>query len=288
MNEKKTYWPTHGWVGLALIAIFWPLNWLLPGLRTHWGFFPLWLGYCLTIDAFVVLRRGHSLLTRNGKAYIGLFLISAPIWWLFEVLNWRTQNWFYDGREFFSNIEYFLLASLSFSTVIPAVFGSAELLRSFRWMDRLQGGPLVRPTRRNLLIFFFAGWLMLSMLLIWPRYFYVFLWISIFFIIAPINALLGNRSLLNATAARDWRPVLSLWAGCLLCSLFWEGWNFFSYPKWIYDVPFFNVLQVFEMPLPGYLGYLPFSLELFAIYHLIIGLLKKDDLMHYVQLDARC
>ncbi|HJO32576.1 MAG TPA: hypothetical protein QGI62_00395, partial [Anaerolineales bacterium] len=32
-------WPTHGWLGLGLIAVFWPLNWALTGLRTHWGFF---------------------------------------------------------------------------------------------------------------------------------------------------------------------------------------------------------------------------------------------------------
>ena len=33
-----------------------------------------------------------------------------------------------------------------------------------------------------------------------------------------------------------------------------------------------NWLHVFEMPLQGYGGYLPFALELFAMYHLIVGL----------------
>ena len=42
-------WPLHGWLGLALVAVFWPLNWSLDGLRTHWGFFPRWLGYCTTL-----------------------------------------------------------------------------------------------------------------------------------------------------------------------------------------------------------------------------------------------
>ena len=40
-------WPVHGWVGLALVAVSWSLNWSLDGLRTHWAFFLLWLGYCL-------------------------------------------------------------------------------------------------------------------------------------------------------------------------------------------------------------------------------------------------
>ncbi|SVE30805.1 uncharacterized protein METZ01_LOCUS483659, partial [marine metagenome] len=49
-------WPIHGWLGLGLIAVFWPLNWMLTGLRTHWGFFPLWLGFCLTVDALTLRR----------------------------------------------------------------------------------------------------------------------------------------------------------------------------------------------------------------------------------------
>ncbi len=36
--------PVQGWVGVLLVAVFWPLNWFLPGLRTHLLCFPLWLG----------------------------------------------------------------------------------------------------------------------------------------------------------------------------------------------------------------------------------------------------
>src|SRR3972149_2125791 len=62
---RKGKWPIHGWIGLILVILFWFLNWTLPGLRTHWGFFPLWLGYCLTVDALVFRRKGHSLLPRS-------------------------------------------------------------------------------------------------------------------------------------------------------------------------------------------------------------------------------
>jgi hypothetical protein len=37
------------------------------------------------------------------------------------------------------------------------------------------------------------------------------------------------------------------------------------------------------MPLLGYGGYLPFALELFAMYHLIVGLLGEKD-SRYVRL----
>jgi len=77
--------------------------------------------------------------------------------------------------------------------------------------------------------------------------------------------------------------VLVLWAGCLICGFFWEMWNFYSYPKWVYQVPFADFLHIFDMPLLGYGGHIPFSLELFALYHLIIGVLKPGKIGDFIQ-----
>ena len=265
----------HGWIGLVLIGVFWTLNWTLPGTRTFWAFFPLWLGYCLTMDAINLWRRGTSLMERNWRKYIGLFLVSAPVWWLFEVLNLRVQNWHYLGRDLINNLQYVLFASISFSTVIPAVFGTAELVRSFGFIQRLKPWLVIRPDRRTTMIFFGMGWLMLALLLLWPRYFFWLLWISVYFILEPVNVWIGNRSLGDWTKNGDWRPVVSLFLGALLTGFFWEMWNFNSFPKWVYTVPYVNVLHIFEMPLLGYGGYLPFACELFAIYNLITGWLYR-------------
>lgn len=279
----KRYFPLYGWMGLVMIAAAWALNWSLSGLRTHFLFFPLWFGYILFVDALVLKRQGTSLLSRSRKKFIGLFVVSAPVWWLFELLNARTQNWFYLGRDFFSNLEYALLASLSFSTVIPAVFESAEFFSSFSFVKKAPSFIRVPSQRRAMLRYFTLGWLMLALLLIWPRYFYGLIWLAVFFIIEPINAWLGNRSLFDSARIGDWRPVWSLWTGVLSCGFFWELWNFYSHPKWIYTTPFVQFAHVFEMPVIGYLGYLPFSLELFAIYHLIVFILTKEK-SYYVQL----
>jgi hypothetical protein len=277
-------WPVHGWLGLGLIIIFWVLNWNLPGLRTHWGFFPLWLGYCLTVDALVFTRKGNSLLTRNPASYVGLFLISAPAWWLFEVINWRTQNWLYIGEEYFTDIEFFLLSTLSFSTVMPAVFGTAELTDTFHCIKRIKQGQQFTLRPAILFSLFAVGCLTLALLLIWPHYFFPFVWISVYLILDPINVWLGNRSLLRYVADGNWRPVFALWSGCIICGFFWEMWNYYSYPKWIYRIPFVDFLHIFEMPLLGYLGYLPFSMELFALYHLFMGLLKPGRGQDYIQI----
>ena len=83
------------------------------------------------------------MLTRNPFGYITLFLISAPAWWLFELINLRTQNWVYDGKEFITDLTYGILATISFSTVIPAVFGTAEFVSTFNWLKKLK--PISKP-----------------------------------------------------------------------------------------------------------------------------------------------
>jgi len=114
---------------------------------------------------------------------------------------------------------------------------------------------------------------MLVLLLAWPRYFFPFLGASVFLLLEPLNALLKHPSLLDRTQHGDWRQVMSLSLGCLMCGFFWELWNYYSYPKWIYHVPFVDFLHVFEMPLLGYGGYLVFAWELFALYFLATGVL---------------
>ncbi|MBE3117237.1 MAG: hypothetical protein IMZ50_00595 [Candidatus Atribacteria bacterium] len=278
--------PVHGWIGLGLVAVFWTLNWTLNGLRTQWAFFPLWLGYCLTIDALVLWRTGTSLFIRNWRKYIGLFIASAPVWWLFELANWRLQNWHYDGAEAFSTLQFWFWATINFTTVIPAVFGSAELMRSF--LTKPMKGPIICPTKATTIGFFLAGWAMLALMVAWPKVFFLFVWISLYFILEPINIWLGHRSpragtgttsLVEWTKDGNWRPVVTLWLGVLVTAFFWEMWNALSYPKWIYRVPWGNWFHIFEMPLLGYGGYLPFALELFAMYHLLAGLFgnKKTD-----------
>lgn len=257
----------QGWVGLALIAVFWPLNWLLPDetRRTSYLFFPLWLGYILTIDGLVALRSGTSMVARSRVQFALLFLASAPGWWLFEVINWRTQNWEYLGRRSFSGLEYFALATVSFSTVMPAVFESAELVRTFRWTERYARGPRLLPAHRVLAAQLLAGFVMLALTLLWPKQCYPLVWGSVFLILEPINVLLGRQSFFDWLKDGDWRPVISLSAGALLCGFFWEMWNINSYPKWIYHTPGAEFWHIFEMPLLGYLGYLPFAWELFAL-----------------------
>ena len=127
---------------------------------------------------------------------------------------------------------------------------------------------------------------MLIALLIWPQYFPAFMWMSLYLIIDPVNVWLKNKNLFMFTDKRDWRPVMSLWIGTLICGFFWELWNYYAFPKWIYTVPYVDFWYIFEMPLLGYLGYLPFGLEILAFYNLIIGILNKEHLNRYISFSS--
>jgi hypothetical protein len=64
----------------------------------------------------------------------------------------------------------------------------------------------------------------------------------------------------NALGKGDWRvAVSSAWAA-LICGWFWEMWNFFSLSKWQYHIPLVHHFEIFEMPILGYGGYLPFGI----------------------------
>ena len=287
MNQSShKYPPLHGLIGLILVLVFWSLNWSLEGLRTHWGFFPIWLGYCLTIDALVYYRKRTSLLKRNAKLYLILFIISIPCWWLFEFFNLYTENWFYDGRQYFTSTEYILLSSLSFSTVMPAILGTAELAGTFNWIKRIKSIKEITPTKKILYSTFLAGILIIYLIFSLPGYFYPFVWLSVFLITEPINFWLKNPSIFRYTAVGDWKPVIAFAVGGLICGFFWDMWNYFSYPKWIYNLPLFNFLKVFEMPILGYIGYIPFSLEIFSLYHLVTGFFKSTVSLNYIQIEA--
>jgi hypothetical protein len=269
MHREHRYCPARGWVGVMLVAVCWPLNWALPGPRTSYLFFPLWLGYILIIDALVQRRTGNSLWSRSRKNFVLLFFISAPVWWLFELINLRTGNWEYTGRELFSPLEFNLLSTVSFSTVIPAVFETAELMRSFSWMERFAAGLRVPATRAVFVGLLVIGLAMLALMLFLPTIFYPFAWISLLLIFEPINYWTGRPYFLRGLREGDWRIVMSLALGALVCGFFWEMWNYYAFPKWTYHIPGLAFFHIFEMPLLGYGGYVPFALELYALKNFI-------------------
>jgi hypothetical protein len=95
------------------------------------------------------------------------------------------------------------------------------------------------------------------------RYLAAPIWLGFIFLLDPINARLGAETLMPAGA---WDRVVNLSMSGLLCGALWEFWNYWSRTKWHYTVPIMEHIKIFEMPLPGYLGFPAFALECFTMY----------------------
>lgn len=267
-RRRFAWW---GLLGFSFTALFWLLAWS----RFDWfsifqphTFAPLWLGYIVTINAVTEHRAGTCLLKKHPIRFLLLFPLSAGFWWVFEWLNRFVQNWTYQTPTVYSAGEYFLYASISFSTVLPAVASTAEMLQSFPAISQRfsRSWPFALESYRTLTIALFS--LAASSLLligILPNFLFPLLWVSPLIILICLQLLLEGTSLFPELSRGDWSRLISWSLAALVCGFFWELWNYYSLAKWTYNIPYVEQFKIFEMPILGYAGYLPFGLECAAV-----------------------
>lgn len=270
-ESKKRVFPWWGWLAVFVCIISWVLAWT----RFSWfevfqrhTFIPLWFSYIFIVNALVFRRSGRCMMKDRPMTFALLFLASAFFWWFFEYLNRFVQNWHYCGVEDFNELEYICLASVSFSTVLPAVLGTGEFLLTFRVF---QGGlksqisfSVPHSKALSVMILIFSG-IGLAFVGVYPSFLYPLLWVSPLFIIVSLKSLCGLPNVFNGLKNGDWRELVAYSLAALICGFFWEMWNYYSFAKWVYTVPFVGRFFIFEMPLLGFAGYLPFGLECLAI-----------------------
>ena len=263
--------PYRGLLGLLLIAIAWPLSQQISQNL----FFPLWLGFILLVDGLVLRRTGTSLVVRSPKIMVVMFIVASPYWWAFEGINEITQNWVYvtSTEEDSGGLVGVIEASLSYSTVIPAVFEVSELIGSFGFIKRFARLPSLVLSRPQIILAGVFGLGSLVTMLIWPTYLFPMTWLCLFFIFDPINNLTGRPSIIAQVKNGDYRTVVAFALGALVCGFFWEMWNRDASVSWEYNIGYLDFARIFQMPLLGYGGYLPFGLETYAMFHFVAGLL---------------
>ena len=264
--DRPYPFPWWGWMGIAFGIIAWIFAWSrfswFAQLQPH-TFTPLWISFIVVINALTYKRTGRCMMLDSPGFFLTLFPFSALFWWFFEYLNRFVQNWYYVGVRF-EPTEYFWYATLSFSTVLPAVLGAREWIASFKGFRERYGNffpmKIAKPGLLAGVVLTVSGF-GLAGIGVWPDYLFPLLWISPLLIVVSLQTLLKERHVLSAIPDGNWQWVLTSALAALLCGIFWETWNFYSLAKWVYTVPFVHRFQIFEMPILGYAGYLPFGLE---------------------------
>src|SRR5437660_586511 len=91
---------------------------------------------------------------------------------------------------------------------------------------------------------------------------------------ARLTGRAGRPSWLADLGRGDASRLAALLGAGLVCGALWEFWNYWAATKWTYRVPYLGDVRIFEMPVLGYLGFPPFALECFAMYHWLRGVLR--------------
>ena len=192
---------------------------------------------------------------------------SVFIWFVFELLNLRLQNWHYlhiPTSDYLRWSGYIL----AYATVLPGIFETAELLDTLGLFKNSKITPIkITPTILRGSIILGTAFIILPML--WPKYFFPLIWGGFIFLLEPINYHLGLNSFIKDWAQGNIKKFYTILASSFICGILWEFWNFFSGAQWKYTVPFVGNLKIFEMPILGYLGFPPFAISCYVIYSFI-------------------
>ncbi len=267
-TPARVRFPWWGWLaGVSLLA-FWLLAWTrfpwFEKFQAH-TFTPIWVSFIVLLNALVQARSGTCPLREYPIRFLALFPLSAVFWWVFEYYNRFVHNWLYHGVEDWSPGAYALHATLAFSTVLPAACAMERLLRTFpRLQSFFTRGPTLprwltgKPAAAFILALTCTGFFLIGKL---PEVFFPLLWGGPVLTWICLNTLLSTPLDMGGVSRGNWRWALTWAFAGLACGFCWELWNFYSLAKWTYQIPWFETLYIFEMPLAGYTGYLPFGLE---------------------------
>lgn len=260
-------------LGALLCGCFWYFAWSNLGLVSRYAFFPLWLGYIVLVNGIGELVFADSLWRRAGADFLWLFVLSAPFWWFFECLNALVNNWHYIFPSEISTLHFAIESTIDFSTVLPAVLSTTFLcylgLKAARHPDRRfapsgrrlgRGKKISSIDARSMRALSVVGFLCLVLLWLAPNKTFPLVWIAPFLVIEPWLYLNGYPSLLKQFSQGQRSLSAAAMTAASFTGFWWECWNFYSMPKWVYTVPYVGFWKIFEMPALGYIAYPFFGL----------------------------
>ncbi|HEX5131016.1 MAG TPA: hypothetical protein VFX92_00865 [Candidatus Krumholzibacteria bacterium] len=273
--------PAYGWVGLASMLVFQITLFLAPRSIVSEFFTPLqWTGLILCLDGWRRQRRGSSLITDHFPEFLLLCLISIGSWMVFEGYNVLLRNWQYLNLPENPWIRFSGYA-WAFATISPGMFLIYETLS-----DLLPGED--NPTYPQLpdrifWPFVVFGGACMVVPFVWPStHMTPLVWMGFAFFLDPLNGRLGERSILAEFFTGRFRSMPLFFLAGLVAGLLWEFWNYWAATKWQYDVPYLGHIKIFEMPVLGFLGFMPFIIESYAIYRFIRRLIPIRDEARYL------
>jgi hypothetical protein len=273
-RRRRFPFPAHGWMGLiSLIAAEYLM---FRGVEPIATYFPpiAWSAYILIVDAAVFSISGRSRMQKAPRAFLRMAALSVPLWLIFEAYNLRLKNWTYTGVPAFWPLGL-LGYAWSFATITPAIFVTADFIQALLPFREQKPWKISRRAESTIIA---CGAACLVLPLVLPQYLAAYLfaliWVG-FVLLDATNHQMGFPSFIGdlreGLRSRFYAFLISGW----VCGWLWEFWNFWAAAKWHYIFPIFQRSKIFEMPVLGYLGFIPFALDCFCMYVAVNGLIAR-------------
>ena len=272
-SRMKAIYRFNMYIGLGamLLAIF-LLVLDVPFMKT-WFYICAWWPLIFILDSLNFRLSGSSPLSDSPRNFAFAAFISIPVWLVFELFNLRLQNWSYHRLPPELPLRW-LGYCLAFASVIPALLELSALFQT-----SLKRKPIsffrLKTTTGFLIAYMILGFFLLALSVLFPDLFFPLVWLGFIFLLEPVNYRLKIDSLL-ADAERNYGSRMMSWllAG-FTAGVLWESLNYWAGSHWEYTIPYLNFGRIFQMPVFGYGGFLPFALEVFAMYALLDFIRKK-------------
>ncbi len=279
-EQPKVGYPLWFWLGLVAwlgtLILLWSKA-RQPLWYLHWSDLPLFWGFIFFLDGIVYKRNGgRSLIGEVPQEVVGIGLCSTLGWMLFEYLNFFVDdNWFYPNGGIISSEQFLLYAIIISSGLLTMAFEWYSLFTSFPALRQRfsQGIKIILPEWvKNVCLLLALGGLFGSGLL--PDTLFFSLWLAPPLLLAVALDKIGVWTPLRPIGRGNWTPTLLFSLTYLVQGLCLECQNYFSGTHdadgnlifseapayWVYSLPYVQTAKIFEMPVLGYLGYLPFGL----------------------------
>jgi len=263
------------YLGLFILVVSVLLLSLQFSFIKTWFYCFAWWSFILIMDSLNFRIRKISPLSESTKTFLFSAYISVFVWLIFELFNLMLKNWSYHDLPA-SPWERWLGYFIAFASVIPAMreisfFMEGLLKKKSIALFRLKAPP------HFLKLCVFLGLVFIFLAITWPSLFFPLVWICFIFLLEPINFWLKNETFLFDLERKDWTRLWSWIIAGLVAGFFWEFWNFLANSRWEYFLPYLNFWRVFEMPVFGYTGFMPFALEIFGFHQLFSWMYKKIE-----------
>ena len=236
-----------------------------------------WTGYVVAVDSAVHSLRGRSIIRSRPDAFVWLAVLSLFFWLPFEWYNLRLAVWYRSGLP--SGVARYLLLGWIYACIWPALFETADLLRTAVFRRTATGAAIRTPPRSvaGFALVVGAGCLVLPPVLPrlgWGEHLYLLPCFGFLLAFEASNLLRGGNSLLIAWLSGNRGPVASLAAAGVYCGLGAECLNYWADGRWHGIATLGSGFRVFELPVIAYVAFPVLGLQSFSAYTFVTDLLN--------------